>query len=76
MCFARQHDLKWGRDIFYSDFDNDLPEHVWGVKVTSYIQDYTVLFDGAVAELESLLEGKLGGGRHTLIEPRRCNGNT
>lgn len=76
MWFARAHKLQWGRDIFYSDFDNDLTCHAWGVKVTSYIQNDVALFDGAVSELESLLEGKLGGERHTLIFPRRCNGNT
>ena len=69
MCYARKHNLQWGKDIFYSDFDNDLPEYVWGVKVTSYTQDYIALFDGAVAELERLLEGGAGGGKHTLIEP-------
>lgn len=76
MWFARAHNLQWGRDIFYSDFDNDLPAHCWGVKVTSYIQDYQALFAGAISELESLLEGRLYGEKHTLIFPQRCNGNT
>ena len=76
MWFARMHNLEWGKDIFYSDFDNNLTEYCWGVKVTSFIQNDVALFSGAVSELKGLLEGKLGGGRHTLIEPRRCNGNT
>ena len=76
MWFARKHNLKWGKDIFYSDFDNDLPVTCWGVKVTSFIQDNSALFDGAVSELEGLLEGRLGGERHTLIFPQRCQGNT
>ena len=76
MCFARNHNLRWGQDIFYSDFDNDLSCHIWGVKVTSYIQDDVALFDGAVSELESLLESRFGGEHHTLIFPQRCNGNT
>ena len=76
MWYARKHDLTWGKDIFYSDFDNNLSCQIWGVKVTSYIQDEVALFNGAVAELEGLLEGKLGGERHTLIFPQRCNGNT
>ena len=76
MWFARMHNLEWGKDIFYSDFDNNLTEHCWGAKVTSFIQDDTALFAGAVSELERLLEGKTGGERHTLIFPHRCNGHT
>ena len=76
MWFARTRNLKWGKDIFYSDFDNDLPSHCWGVKVTSFIQNNSALFAGAVSELENLLEGKFGGERHTLIEPKRCQGDT
>ena len=76
MWFARMHGLEWGKDIFYSDFDNDMPGHCWGVKVTSFIQNNSALFDGAVSELESLLEGKFGGERHTLIDPKRCQGDT
>ena len=76
MWFARMHNLEWGKDIFYSDFDNNLTAHCWGAKVTSFIQDDTALFAGAVSELERLLEGKSGGERHTLIFPHRCNGHT
>ncbi len=76
MWFARAHHLEWGRDIYYSDFDNDLPADCWGVRVTSYIQNETALLDGAVAELEKLLEGEPAGERHTLIFPRRRVGDT
>ena len=76
MWYARKHNLQWNKDIFYSDFDNDLAAHIWGVKVTSYIQDNEALFSGAVLELEGLLAGKTSGRLHTLIFPRRCNGNT
>jgi DNA-binding LacI/PurR family transcriptional regulator len=76
MWYARKHNLQWNKDIFYSDFDNDLAQHIWGVKVTSYIQDNEALFSGAVLELEGLLAGKTSGRLHTLIFPRRCNGNT
>ena len=76
MWYVRKHDLQWNKDIFYSDFDNDLPEHIWGAKVTSYIQDNDALFAGAVSELEGLLAGKMPDKLHTLIFPRRCSGNT
>lgn len=77
MWFARKHNLQWGEDIYYSDFDNDLSEQCWGIKVTSFIQDYPALLSGAVAELENMLEGKCANDeRHTMIFPRRCQGNT
>ena len=76
MWYARKHNLVWSKDIFYSDFDNDLAAHIWGVRVTSYIQDNEALFSGAVSELEGLLDNKVPGRLHTLIFPRRCNGNT
>ena len=76
MWFARKNALKWGKDIFYSDFDNDLSAACWGVRVTSFIQNNSALFDGAVSELESLLEGKFSGEHHTLIFPKRCQGDT
>lgn len=76
MWFARKHKLKWGKDIFYSDFDNNLTEHCWGVTVTSFLQNEVALISGAISELENLLGGAPGGERHTLIFPKRRNGNT
>lgn len=76
MWFVRAHGLRWRQDIWYSDFDNDCPEDYWGVTVTSYIQNEKALLDGAVSELRSLLDGETPGERHTLIFPRRSNGET
>lgn len=77
MWYARKHNLQWGKDIFYSDFDNNLSDHCWGVRVTSFIQDYPALLSGAVAELERMFETRHNGREHhTMIFPRRCQGNT
>ncbi len=67
----------WGSDLWYSDFDNNYPENVWGVKVTSYIQDYEALMNAALERLGELLDS--GGDQmpeHKLIFPLRRNGDT
>lgn len=77
MWFAKTHGLQWGKDIFYSDFDNKLTEHFWGVKVTSYFQNDFALFSGAISELGDLMSGNAPAEeRHTLIFPKRRNGDT
>ena len=67
----------WGSDLWYSDFDNNYPENVWGVKVTSYIQDYEALMNAALERLGELLDS--GGDQmpeHKLIFPLRRDGDT
>lgn len=76
MWFARTRNLRWRQDVWYSDFDNDCPENHWGVTVTSYIQNYKAMQEGAVAALRQMLEGTEPAQRHTLIFPRRRNGDT
>ena len=68
---------EWNRDLWYSDFDNNYPENVWGVKVTSFIQNYEALTDAAMKRLEVLLDGGAGQvPEHKLIFPLRRNGDT
>lgn len=57
MSWARAEGLIWQRDIFYSDFDNNYPESVWGVSVTSFIQDYKQLLSVAFSEMNNLING-------------------
>lgn len=69
--------LKFAEDIWYSDFDNEYPENVWGVKITSFIQDYGALMRAAADRLEGLLNGSADPGpEHKLIFPLRRNGDT
>ena len=77
MRVAAESRREWGKDLWYSDFDNHYPESVWGVKVTSFLQDYEALITAALDQLKTLFEG----GRetvpeHKLIFPLRRNGDT
>lgn len=68
---------KWGEDLWYSDFDNSYSENVWGVTVTSFIQNYEALTTAALERLAELLDGNGGSGpEHKLIFPLRRNGET
>lgn len=58
-----------GGRSFYSDFDNEFDCDVWGVKVTSFIQEQPRLFREALAKLERILDGKEDMGTGALIAP-------
>ncbi|MCF7854237.1 MAG: GntR family transcriptional regulator [Candidatus Pacebacteria bacterium] len=47
----------WGRDVMYSDFDNDLPRYIWGVTVTSFIQNYNSMLKEALNHLVARIDG-------------------
>lgn len=59
MHWAGRLGLRWGRDVLYSDFDNTMPEHVWGVTVTSFLQDYAGMLDMALSSLAGMLDGRV-----------------
>ena len=58
MVWVRASARRWHKDILYSDFDNDLPENIWGVTVTSFIQDDSQMRSLAVQGLIALIRGK------------------
>ncbi len=75
MRWAAERRFEWRKDIYYSDFDNEYPEEVWGVCVTSFVQDPSRLFREASAKLLALLEGgETASG--TVLMPQRRNGDT
>ena len=77
MRVASEGTRRWGKDIWYSDFDNNYPESVWGVKVTSFLQDYKALLCAALEQLEKLFQsGSESEPEHKLIFPLRRNGDT
>ncbi|MBQ6472681.1 MAG: GntR family transcriptional regulator [Victivallales bacterium] len=75
MHYAMSHHLEWGRDISYSDFDNDYPSDVWGVAVTSFLQDFRALHTKAAQMLLDYLENGTRLERLN-IPPLRRNGDT
>lgn len=76
MQWVRERGLVWQRDILYSDIDNDMPEYIWGVNVTSYIQPERKILDSAVMKMEKILNGNDNTPEHLLIFPKRRDGDT
>lgn len=76
MAWARRHGLRWRRDLWYSDFDNDFSADVWGVEVTSFIQREADMHVAAVDRLRALIEGRDDSPLHTLVAPLRREGGT
>ncbi|MCX6986489.1 MAG: GntR family transcriptional regulator [Lentisphaerae bacterium] len=74
--WARKNGLTWKKDLFYSDFDNIYPSNVWGVEVTSYIQDDRLVLSTSIDRLMDIVEGRDKGPEHLLIFPKRKNGET
>ena len=56
IAWARRHKRQFGKNIFYTDFDNTEPEHVWGIKTTSILQDFDSLTETAFQELLKLIK--------------------
>lgn len=52
-CLIYSNNLQWGNDVMYMDFENRQPETVYGVVVTSVLQDFKQL---SLTALEALLE--------------------
>ncbi len=76
MRWGSEHHVRWGVDLFYSDFDNDYPADVWGVTVTSYLQDHTALYQEAAAKLRRLIEGASENEPGKLVFPQFRRGDT
>lgn len=74
--WAREKNLKWQRDIYYSDFDNNSDTNVWGVKVTSYMQNDNMVLSTAIKTIVELVSGKVPQQKHVLIFPERIFGDT
>lgn len=76
VTWARERKLKWRQDIYYSDFDNDSDLSVWGIKISSYIQNDNLVFLTAIKTIVDLVSGKVPSEKHVLIFPQRIFGDT
>ncbi|MHC4887505.1 MAG: GntR family transcriptional regulator [Planctomycetota bacterium] len=74
-AWAREQGLVWRKDLHYSDFDNDYPEEVWGVRVTSFLQDYAGITELACEKLLDLMHGREER-IQVLVPPAFVDGNT
>ncbi|OGV58402.1 MAG: hypothetical protein A2X49_10580 [Lentisphaerae bacterium GWF2_52_8] len=75
ISWVRQRGFLWRKEVFYSDFDNEYPEDVWGLRCTSFIQDYDKLFWRALEGIISLIDGTESSVR-VLVPPKRVDGDT
>lgn len=75
MVVAREQKWQWKKTHFYSDFDNDYTEAVWGVNVTSFFQDTSALIQEGAKRMKRMLDGK-DDGKLTLIPALFRNGDT
>lgn len=76
MAVAREQHWEWKKTHFYSDFDDDYTSSVWGVKVTSFIQDTCLLIHEGARRMLRMLEGKEDDGKLTLIPASFRDGDT
>jgi len=75
ISWAHQHKRQFGKDIFYTDFDNTEPEHVWGIITTSIIQDFDYLTETAFKTLLDLIK-KTKTPKSIFLAPELRHGNT
>ena len=67
---------EWKKELLYSDFDNDLNGNIWGVTVTSYLQNDSQVIATAVKRIFALFRNEDIGPEHLLLFPERRNGDT
>ena len=75
MVVARERKWQWKKTHFYSDFDNNYLEDVWGVKVTSFIQDTASLIQEGARRMQKMLKNS-DSGDLTLIPALFRDGDT
>jgi DNA-binding LacI/PurR family transcriptional regulator len=73
--WVRERKLRWKKDVFYSDFDDDQPLNTWGVKITSFLQDYTRMTTLAMEKLPDLIAGETDQVQ-LLLPPVAIEGDT
>ena len=75
MALAREQKWIWKKSHFYSDFDNDFEKAVWGVDVTSFLQDTDMLIREGCKRIVGLLNNN-DDGDLTLIPASFRDGDT
>ncbi len=75
IAWARESGRRWGENLLYNDFDNDFEAHVWGVRITSLLQDYARMRAAAVEGLVDRIRGKTDRVQ-LLLDALRRDGDT
>ncbi len=75
IAWVKSQGLTWRKEIFYSDFDNEYPPDIWGLTVSSFIQNMPVLFTEALSKALALINNTQTSAT-VLIPPTFINGDT
>ena len=75
MVVAREQKWAWKKSHCYSDVDDNYPSCVWGIKVTSLLQDTFLLIQEGTERIRRILEGQ-DDGKLTLIPMTLREGDT
>ncbi len=75
MAWLRMAALEWGTQVLYNDMDNEFSYHVFGHRVTTFIQDYAELMLLACQALPELI-AQNGQSLQQLVRPRLVQGDT
>ncbi len=73
--WAREHKRAWLKDLFYSDFDNTMAEEMLGLRVTTFLQDWSGLLRIGLRKLLDLVEMREERVQ-VLLSPRMLDGDT
>lgn len=73
--WALKHNLSWKKDIYYADFDNTEATYVWGIAVTSVIQDFDKLSSQALIQLQRIIKDPAQR-RQQYLDPEIRYGDT
>jgi DNA-binding LacI/PurR family transcriptional regulator len=57
VAWVKGRGLTWKKDVYYSDFDNEYPLDIWGLTVTSFVQDTTLLTEESIRRIIDLITG-------------------
>lgn len=74
--WVNKHGLRWRKDIFYLDIDNQMPEHVWGLQTTSIMQNFYELTQQGLELFLKYLKHPDHGAVQKLLLPVLREGDT
>ncbi len=76
MRWSAFHQVRWRENLFYSDFDDKFDQAVFGVRVTSFLQNEPLLIKQASAKLQRMLNGSSDAEPGLLVYPEFKDADT
>ncbi len=75
VAWVKVRGLQWKKDVYYSDFDNEYPLDIWGLTITSFVQNTALLTDESILRIVDLITGVCTHVKE-LIPPTFVEGDT